>query len=103
MLLKKIVKGIQLVKGENISIIDLKYKNNFICDYFVVCNGNSRNQVHAISQSVEKIIKNELETKPWHIEGLRNKEWILVDYITIVVHIFIEKKRYYYDIENLWK
>ncbi|WP_185873150.1 ribosome silencing factor [Blattabacterium cuenoti] len=103
MLLEKIIKGIQLVKGENVSIINLKCKNNFICDYFIICNGNSKNQVDAIYKSVERVTKNELKIKPWHIEGLKNKEWILVDYVTVVVHIFIEEKRFYYDIENLWK
>ncbi|WP_185877217.1 ribosome silencing factor [Blattabacterium cuenoti] len=102
MLLKIILKGIQIVKGENISILNIKNKN-FICDYFIICNGKSKNQVYAIFQSIEKITKNKLNEKPWHKEGLKNREWILLDYISIVVHIFQEKTRLYYDIDNFWK
>ncbi|WP_185869908.1 ribosome silencing factor [Blattabacterium cuenoti] len=91
-----------MVKGEDISILNLKNRDNFICDYFVICNGSSHNQVYAISQSIKKIIIRKLKKKPWHIEGLKNREWILVDYISIVVHIFQKKIRLHYDIENLW-
>jgi len=103
LLLNKIIEGIQTVKGENISVIDLQKKVNFVCDYFVICNGDSKNQVYAIYKSIEKFTIEKLNQKPWHIEGSRNSEWILVDYISIVIHIFQTKKRYYYDIENLWK
>ncbi|WP_341654973.1 ribosome silencing factor [Blattabacterium cuenoti] len=102
MLLKKIIEGIQVVKGKDISIINLKDRENFVCDYFVICNGDSHNQVYAISQSIEKITIEKLQKRPWHVEGLKNREWILVDYVSIVVHIFQEKLRLYYDIENLW-
>ncbi|WP_341654194.1 ribosome silencing factor [Blattabacterium cuenoti] len=102
MLLEKIIEGIQIVKGEDLSIINLKDRENFICDYFVICNGISHNQVYAISQSIEKITMEKLQKRPWHVEGLRNREWILVDYVSIVVHIFQKQLRLYYDIENLW-
>jgi iojap-like ribosome-associated protein len=91
-----------MVKGENISIINLKDRQNFICDYFVICNGDSHNQVYAISQSIEKITTEKLQKKPWHVEGVKNREWILVDYISIVVHIFQTQSRLYYHIEDLW-
>lgn len=91
-----------MVKGEDIFIINLKNRENFICDYFVICNGNSQNQVYAISQSIEKITVKQLQKRPWHIEGLKNREWILVDYISIVVHIFHKKVRLHYNIESLW-
>ncbi|WP_185868866.1 ribosome silencing factor [Blattabacterium cuenoti] len=102
MLLKKIIEGIQMVKGKDISIINLKNRKNFICDYFVICNGDSYNQIYAISQSIENTIFQKLQEKPWHIEGLKSKKWILVDYISIVVHIFQKESRLYYNIENLW-
>ncbi len=91
-----------MVKGENISVINLKNRENFICDYFVICDGNSRNQIFAISQSIKKNTIKKLKKKPWHVEGLINKEWILIDYISIVVHIFQKKVRLYYNIENIW-
>ncbi|WP_185864875.1 ribosome silencing factor [Blattabacterium cuenoti] len=102
MFLKKIIKGIQEVKGENISILNFKKKENLIYDYFVICDGKSRNQVYAIFQSIEKIIKNEFKQMPRHIEGLKNKNWILVDYINIVIHIFQKEFRSYYNIEGIW-
>ncbi|WP_185864305.1 ribosome silencing factor [Blattabacterium cuenoti] len=103
MLLYNIIEGIQMVKGENISVINLRKKVNFICDYFVICNGNSKNQIFAIYQSIEKFTIEKMNKKPYHIEGLRSKEWILIDYISIVVHIFQKEKRYFYNIESLWK
>ncbi|WP_185852608.1 ribosome silencing factor [Blattabacterium cuenoti] len=102
MLLKKIIEGIQMVKGENISVFNLKNRNNFVCDYFVVCNGESKNQVYAICRSIEKITIEKLKEKPWHIEGLKNREWILIDYVSIVVHVFQKRARFYYNIENIW-
>ncbi|WP_185873687.1 ribosome silencing factor [Blattabacterium cuenoti] len=103
MLLKKIIEGIKIVKGQNISILDLKNRNNFICDYFIICEGKSQNQVYAIFQSIEKTTIKTLNQTPWHIEGIKNGEWILIDYISIVVHIFQTKIRLHYNIENLWK
>ncbi|WP_185859126.1 ribosome silencing factor [Blattabacterium cuenoti] len=102
MLLKKIIEGIQMVKGKDISVINLKNRENFICDYFVICNGDSHNQVYAISQSIEKTTIKQLQKKPWHIEGLKKREWILVDYVSIVVHIFQKEVRSHYNIETLW-
>ncbi|WP_185866974.1 ribosome silencing factor [Blattabacterium cuenoti] len=102
MLLDQIIEGIQMVKGKDISVINFKNRKNFICDYFVICNGSSHNQVYAIFQSIERITIEKLQKKPWHVEGLKNREWILVDYISIVVHIFQKKLRLYYDIEDLW-
>ncbi len=91
-----------MVKGKDISVINLKNRENFICDYFVICNGDSHNQVYAISQSIEKTTIKQLQKKPWHIEGLKKREWILVDYVSIVVHIFQKEVRSHYNIETLW-
>ncbi|WP_185881743.1 ribosome silencing factor [Blattabacterium cuenoti] len=102
MLLKKIIEGIQMVKGKDISVLNLKNRNNFVCDYFVVCNGESQNQVYAIYRSIEKITLEKLKEKPWHIEGVKNREWILIDYVSIVVHVFQKQVRLYYNIENIW-
>ncbi|WP_185854651.1 ribosome silencing factor [Blattabacterium cuenoti] len=102
MLLKKIIEGIQMVNGEDISVLNLKNRNNFVCDYFIVCNGESQNQVYAIYRSIEKITVEKLKKRPWHIEGLKNREWILIDYVSIVVHVFQKRVRLYYNIENIW-
>ncbi len=92
-----------MVKGKNITILNLKQKLNFSCDYFIICSGESKNQVYAIFQSIKNYIIKKFKTSPWHVEGIKNQEWILIDYTTIVVHIFQDKIRSYYNLENLWK
>ena len=101
-LLANIIKGIEEVKGENIDILDLREIDNTVCDYFVICNGNSNTQVNAIVGSVQKIVSKELNDKPWHVEGAENGEWVLMDYVNIVVHVFQRHIRDYYRIESLW-
>ncbi|PKH50972.1 ribosome silencing factor [Tenacibaculum sp. Bg11-29] len=101
-LISVIIKGIDEVKGENIQLLDLRGIENTVCDYFVVCSGNSNTQVNAISGSVQKMVSKELKDKPWHIEGQGNSEWVLMDYVNVVVHIFQKQVRDYYDIESLW-
>lgn len=101
-LIAVIIKGIDEVKGENIQLLDLREIENTVCDYFIVCSGNSNTQVNAISGSVQKIVSKELKDKPWHIEGQANAEWVLMDYVNVVVHIFQKQTRDFYDIESLW-
>jgi ribosome-associated protein len=101
-LLANIIKGIEDVKGENIEILDLREIDNTVCDYFVICNGNSNTQVNAIVGSVQKVVSKELKDKPWHVEGTENGEWVLMDYVSIVVHVFQKHIREYYRIESLW-
>jgi ribosome-associated protein len=97
-----IIKGIDEVKGEDIQLLDLRDIENTVCDYFIICTGNSNTQVNAISGSVQKMVSKELKDKPWHIEGQTNAEWILMDYVNVVVHVFQKHIREYYDIESLW-
>jgi ribosome-associated protein len=101
-LLASIIKGIEDVKGLDIDILDLRGIENSVCDYFVICNGNSNTQVNAIVGSVQKGVSKELKDKPWHIEGTDVGEWVLMDYVSIVVHIFQKHIREYYNIESLW-
>lgn len=101
-LLANIIKGIEDVKGNDIDILDLRSIENTVCDYFVVCNGNSNTQVNAIVNSVQKVVSKELKDKPWHVEGTENAEWVLMDYVSIVVHVFQKHIREYYNIECLW-
>lgn len=101
-LISVVLKGIDDVKGEDIQLIDLRGIENTVCDYFIVCSGNSNTQVNAISGSVQKIVSKELKDKPWHIEGKDNSEWVLMDYVNVVVHIFQKHIRDFYDIESLW-
>ena len=101
-LLSNIIKGIEEVKGEDINIMDLRAIDNSSCDYFVICNGNSNTQVNAIMNSIQKTVSKSMQDKPWHVEGSDNAEWILMDYVNIVVHVFQKHIREYYDIESLW-
>jgi ribosome-associated protein len=101
-LIAVILKGIDDVKGEDIQLLDLRGIDNTVCDYFVICSGNSNTQVNAISGSVQKVVSKELKDKPWHVEGQNNSEWILMDYVNVVVHVFQKHVREFYDIESLW-
>ena len=101
-LITQIIKGIEEVKGQDIEILDLRKIENTVCDYFIICNGSSNTQVNAIVNSVQKTVSKALKDKPWHVEGEAIAEWILLDYVNIVVHIFQKQIRSYYDIESLW-
>lgn len=101
-LITGIIKGIEEVKGNDISILDLREIENTVCDYFIICNGTSNTQVNAIVNSVQKTVSKELKDKPWHVEGSDNAEWVLIDYVNIVVHVFQKHIREFYDIEGLW-
>lgn len=101
-LLSYIIKGIEEVKGNDIDILDLRNIDNTVCDYFVICNGTSNTQVNAIVNSVQKVVSKALKDKPWHVEGEDNAEWVLMDYVDIVVHVFQKHVREYYNIEGLW-
>ena len=101
-LLANIIKGIEEVKGNDIDILDLRGIDNTVCDYFVICSGNSNTQVNAIVNSIQKVVSKDLKDKPWHVEGNENGEWVLMDYVNIVVHVFQKHIREYYNIESLW-
>lgn len=99
---KYIVKGIQEKKGVDIVILNLKGVNNAIAEYFIICTGTSDTQLDAIADSIEKEVAQETNENPWHKEGTENKEWILIDYVNVVVHIFKSDVRSFYGLEELW-
>jgi len=101
-LITNILEGIEDVKGQNINILDLRDIENTVCDYFIICEGTSNTQVNAIVNSVQKKVSKATKDKPWHIEGSENAEWVLMDYVNVVVHVFQKHIREYYDIESLW-
>ncbi len=96
------VHGIQEKKGNDIVRLDLRELNSSVSDYFVICNANSSTQVKAIADSVEDEIFKNTQTNPWRKEGQEHAEWIILDYLDIVVHIFRTEKREFYGIEELW-
>ena len=101
-LISLIINGIEEVKGVNINLLDLREIDNTVCDYFVICNGTSNTHVNAIVSSIQKTVSKAIHDKPWHVEGADNAEWVLMDYVNVVVHVFQKQVREFYDIEGLW-
>ncbi len=96
------VEGVLEVKGKNISVLDLRKLKNRVCDFYVVCHADSKTQVNAIANSVEVTVKKMTGENPYHTEGMQNAEWVLIDYVNVVVHIFQTEARYFYNLEALW-
>jgi len=101
-LLESVVKGIFGKRGEDVLKIDLRKLENRITDYFVICHASSTTQVSSICDSVENTVRKVAGEKPQHIEGLDNSFWVLLDYGNVIVHIFLEEYRNFYDLESLW-
>jgi len=101
-LITLILEGIQNVKGHDVLLLDLRKIENHVCDYFIICNGTSNTQVRAIIGSIQKTVSKSIHDKPWHVEGEDNAEWVLMDYVNVVVHVFQKQVREFYDIEGLW-
>jgi len=101
-LTEAILEGIQNLKGKNIKLIDLESIHHTECSYFIICHGTSSTHVDSIAKSVESTVKENLETDVWHRDGYRNAIWILLDYGDIMVHVFQEKAREFYNLEGLW-
>ena len=97
-----IVEGILRKKGQEVISLNLTKLPHSVSDYFIVCHGNTKVQVGAIADSVLDETVKELGAKPWHKEGQENAEWILLDYVDVVVHIFTEEARWFYNLEKLW-
>lgn len=97
-----VVKGMAEKKASDIVVMDLRNIGNAVADYFVICSGNSDTQIEAISDSVEEEVYKATSDDPWRKEGKENKEWILMDYANVVVHIFRNDRREFYALEKLW-
>ncbi len=101
-LITQIIAGIEDVKGNDITILDLREIENTVTSYFIICNGTSNTQVNAIVNSVQRKVSKELQENAWHVEGSSTAEWVLMDYVNVVVHVFQKHIRDYYDLEGLW-
>ena len=99
---KKITGGIQEKKGKNIVIADLSSIDDTICNYFVICQGNSPSQVTAIVDSVKDYVRIATDNKPTAIDGLQNAQWVAMDYSDVLVHVFLPEVRDFYNLEHLW-
>jgi ribosome-associated protein len=97
-----IVKGMQEKKAIDIVVMDLRKVKNAVADFFVICSGNSDKQLDAIADSVDEEVYKAFKENPWHTEGKNNKEWMLLDYINVVAHVFRKDRREFYALERLW-
>lgn len=97
-----IVKGMQEKKASDIVVMDLRKIKNAVADFFVICSGNSDKQLDAISDSIDAEVFKKFQENPWHTEGKNNKEWMLLDYINVVAHVFRKDRREFYALERLW-
>lgn len=97
-----IVDAIQDIKGKNILKMDLRQVQDAPADFFIICEGESSTQVNGIASNVQRRVKEELAIKPGHTEGQQQGRWVLIDYFTVVVHVFYRETREYYDLESLW-
>ncbi len=97
-----IVEGMKEKKAKRITVLDLRGLEHAVCDFFVICNAESTTQVNAIADSVEYFTKKDFDEKPWHIEGSENAMWVLLDYSNVVVHVFQDESRAFYNIEEFW-
>ena len=102
-LLNIITGAIDDKKGENVVVIDLRHIDGAITNYFVICTGNSPAQDEAIAQSVGDKCRDEAGEKPVGVNGLGNDQWVAIDFVNIIVHIFLPDAREFYDLEHLWE
>lgn len=97
-----IIDAIDDRKGENILLMDLRSLDGAVTDYFVICTANSTTQAGGIKDAIEEKVRIASGEKPWHIEGTSQLEWVLMDYVNVVVHIFLPEKRKFFNLEGLW-
>ena len=101
-LLAIVIEAMEAVKGKDIVTLDLREITTAVTDYFVICHAPSKTQVDALAEKVEDLVFERMHNKPYHVEGRDNTEWILIDFVDVVVHVFLESARGYYKLEELW-
>jgi ribosome-associated protein len=99
---KTIIKAIQDRKGEHIVSLDLRKIDEAVADFFIICDANNQPQIRAIADSIEDMVKKECEETPYHHEGKSTLQWVLIDYVNIVVHIMNPESRKFYKLEEMW-
>lgn len=97
-----IVKGMQEKKASDVIVMDLRKVKNAVADFFVICSGNNDKQLEAIADSIDDEVYKTMKERPWHVEGKNNKEWMILDYISVVCHVFRKDRREFYSLEKLW-
>lgn len=97
-----VVEAMDSIKGKEIVTLDLRETGTSVTDYFVICHANSKTQVDAIADKVIDQVWEKDRVKPYHVEGRDNTEWILIDFVDVVVHVFLQSARSFYQLEELW-
>jgi ribosome-associated protein len=101
-LIKTIINAIQEKKGENIISLDLRKVNEAVADFFIICEASNQPQVRAIADYVEMEMKEKCDESPYRHEGMKNLQWVLIDYVNVVVHIMLPETRKFYKLEEMW-
>lgn len=99
---KAVVAGMQEKKAQDIVVMDMREIKNAVADFFVICSGSSDKQLEAIARSIDEEVEKKMKESPWHTEGKNNKEWMILDYISVVAHVFRKDRREFYALERLW-
>ena len=101
-IIKTIIAAIQEKKGNNIISLDLRKINEAVADFFIICEANSQPQIRAIAEHLEEQVKDRCEENPYHHEGYNNLQWVLIDYVNVVVHVMLPEIRKFYKLEEMW-
>lgn len=101
-IIKTIIAAIQEKKGQNIISLDLRKINEAVADFFIICEANSQPQIRAISENLEHQVKEKCGENPYHHEGFNNLQWVLIDYVNVVVHVMLPENRKFYKLEEMW-
>jgi len=101
-IIKTIIKAIQEKKGENIISLDLRKINEAVADFFIICEAGNQPQIKAISENVEVKVKENCNENPYHHEGFQHLQWVLIDYVNVVVHVMLPETRKFYKLEEMW-
>jgi ribosome-associated protein len=101
-IIKTIITAIQDKKGENIISLDLRKINEAVADFFIICEAGNQPQIRAIAENIEDAVKTECGENPYHHEGYKALQWVLIDYVNVVVHVMLPENRKFYKLEEMW-
>ena len=101
-IIKTIIAAIQDKKGENIISMDLRKINEAVADFFIICEASNPPQIKAIAENVERKVNEKCDDNPWHHEGYNSLQWVLLDYVNVVVHVMLSETRKFYKLEEMW-
>jgi ribosome-associated protein len=101
-LIKTIIAAIQEKKGGNIISLDLRKINEAVADFFIICEASNQPQIRAIAENIEETVREKCSENPYHHEGYQKLQWVLIDYVNVVVHVMLEETRKFYKLEEMW-